>query len=259
MHFEDYYNLYGYFGGINLEIFTLAGLIAISKIILIDILLAGDNAVVIGMAAKNLPVNLQKKAIFWGTFGAIALRLIMAFAFVEALHSIPYVHFVGGVLLIWIALSLIMNNSGEHKIAAKNNLFGAISTIVIADGIMGIDNVLGVVAAAKGHMLLVMTGMLITVPIIVWGSTFFIKLINRFPIILYLGGAILGWAAAGMIVDDPTVIKVMTPILNNLFTANVPFNLSPYDFGSYIFGFVVSVLILILGYVIPKLKSYFRG
>ncbi len=191
-----------------MEIFSIVGMLAILKIVVIDILLAGDNAIVIGMAAKNLPTHLQKKAIFWGTFGAIALRLIMAFLFVEALHRIPYLRIVGGVLLLWIAYKLLNDSGdGEADIEAKDNLAGAIATIVIADGIMGIDNVLGVVAAAQGHMLLVMVGMFITVPIIIWGSTMFIKLLNHYPWILYLGGAVLAWVAAEMVMTDPVMMQ----------------------------------------------------
>lgn len=190
-----------------MEILSIAGFLAILKIVIIDILLAGDNAIVIGMAAKNLPAHLQKKAIFWGTFGAIALRLIMALVFVEALHRIPYLRIVGGVLLLWIAYKLLNDSGdGEADIEAKDNLAGAIATIVIADGIMGIDNVLGVVAAANGHMLLVMVGMFITVPIIIWGSTLFIKLLNNYPWILYAGGAMLAWVSAEMVMEDPVMV-----------------------------------------------------
>ncbi len=195
-----------------MEVFTLAGIIVIAKIIVIDILLAGDNAVVIGLAARNLPDELRKKAIFWGTFGAIGIRLVMALLFVEALAIIPALHLVGGLLLLWIGYSLLLKDEKSHNIKAKTNLRGAITTIVLADGIMGIDNVLGVVAAANGHMPLVIAGMLVTVPIIVWGSTVFIKLIDRFPIILYLGGGILGWVAASMIVADPIVSPYLEPI-----------------------------------------------
>lgn len=192
-----------------MEVLSLAGFIAIVKIMIIDILLAGDNAIVIGLAAKNLPDDLRKKAIFWGTFGAIALRLIMALLFVEALATIPYLRIVGGILLLWIGYSLLKDDESEHNVEAKDNLRGAITTIIIADGIMGIDNVLGVVAAAEGHFGLVMAGMLISVPIIIWGSTFFITLIEKFPIILYVGGGILGWVSASMIVEDPIAYAVI--------------------------------------------------
>lgn len=194
-----------------MEIASTQGLLAILQIIIIDILLAGDNAIVIGMAAKNLPHELCKKAIFWGTAGAILLRLIMAFVFLEALDNIPALRIVGGILLLWIGYKLLLDDDSEHHIEAKSSLGGAIMTIVIADGVMGIDNVLGVVAAANGHFPLVIAGMLVTVPIIVWGSTIFVKLIDRWPIILYVGGGILGWVAASMIEHDAIANPYVEP------------------------------------------------
>lgn len=177
-----------------MDILTVQGLLAMLQIIVIDILLAGDNAIVIGMAARNLPAHLQKKAIFWGTAGAIILRLVMAFLFVEALNNIPALRLVGGILLLWIGYKLVVDDDSEHNIEAKDNLRAAIMTIVIADGIMGIDNVIGVVGAAGGDMTLVAIGMLITVPIIIYGSTLFVKVIERFPIILTLVAVSLpGW------------------------------------------------------------------
>ena len=139
----------------------------------------------------TLPAHLQKKAIFWGTAGAIILRLVMAFLFVEALNNIPALRLVGGILLLYgsdSSLLLMMKASIISKL--RDNLRAAITTIVIADGIMGIDNVIGVVGAAGGHMTMVAIGMLITVPIIIYGSTLFVKVIERFPIILYVGGGI---------------------------------------------------------------------
>ena len=181
------------------------------QIILIDILLAGDNAIVIGMAAKNLPVHLQKKAILGGTIGAIILRLIMAFVFVEAINNIPALRLIGGIALLFIAHSLISDDDKEHKIEAKDALIPAITTIVVADGIMSIDNVLGVIGAANGHMGIAIAGILVTVPIIMFGSSLFIKIIERFPIILYIGGAILAYAGAGMFLEDDLVKEVLAP------------------------------------------------
>ena len=194
-----------------MDIFTVQGLLAMLQIIVIDILLAGDNAIVIGMAARNLPAHLQKKAIFWGTAGAIILRLVMAFLFVEALNNIPALRLVGGILLLWIGYKLVADDESEHNIEAKDNLRAAITTIVIADGIMGIDNVIGVVGAAGGDMTLVAIGMLITVPIIIYGSTLFVKVIERFPIILYVGGGILAWVGAAMSVEDKLISYTVEP------------------------------------------------
>lgn len=194
-----------------MELFSTAGLIAMLQIVLIDILLAGDNAIVIGMAAKNLPVHLQKKAILGGTIGAIILRLIMAFVFVEAINNIPALRLIGGIALLFIAHSLISDDDKEHKIEAKDALIPAITTIVVADGIMSIDNVLGVIGAANGHMGIAIAGILVTVPIIMFGSSLFIKIIERFPIILYIGGAILAYAGAGMFLEDDLVKNVLAP------------------------------------------------
>ena len=194
-----------------MELLSTAGLIAMLQIVLIDILLAGDNAIVIGMAAKNLPVHLQKKAILGGTIGAIILRLIMAFVFVEAINNIPALRLIGGIALLFIAHSLISDDDKEHKIEAKDALIPAITTIVVADGIMSIDNVLGVIGAANGHMGIAIAGILVTVPIIMFGSSLFIKIIERFPIILYIGGAILAYAGAGMFLEDELVKEVLAP------------------------------------------------
>ena len=194
-----------------MELFSTAGLIAMLQIVLIDILLAGDNAIVIGMAAKNLPVHLQKKAILGGTIGAIILRLIMAFVFVEAINNIPALRLIGGIALLFIAHSLISDDDKEHKIEAKDALIPAITTIVVADGIMSIDNVLGVIGAANGHMGIASACILVTVPIIMFGSSLFIKIIERFPIILYIGGAILAYAGAGMFLEDDLVKTVLAP------------------------------------------------
>lgn len=194
-----------------MELLSTAGLIAMLQIVLIDILLAGDNAIVIGMAAKNLPVHLQKKAILGGTIGAIILRLIMAFVFVEAINNIPALRLIGGIALLFIAHSLISDDDKEHKIEAKDAIIPAITTIVVADGIMSIDNVLGVIGAANGHMGIAIAGILVTVPIIMFGSSLFIKIIERFPIILYIGGAILAYAGAGMFLEDDLVKDVLAP------------------------------------------------
>ena len=189
-----------------MEFLEVATWVTIGKIILIDILLAGDNAVVIGMAAGKLTPELQKKAVIWGTVGAIVMRLLFATLLVEALTLIPLIHLGGGFVLVWIAIQLLKGDDEEAHIEAKNSLSGAIWTIIVADAMMSIDNVIGVVGAAKGHLELVIAGMLITVPIIVFCSTLFARIINKFPAILWAGGALLGWVAGEMIVEDPLLI-----------------------------------------------------
>jgi len=180
-----------------MEFLEAATWITISKIILIDILLAGDNAVVIGMAAGKLAPELQKKAVIWGTVGAIGMRLVFATLLVEALTLIPLIHLGGGLVLVWIAIQLLKGGDEDAHIEAKNSLM---------DAMMSIDNVIGVVGAAKGHLELVIVGMLITVPIIVFCSTLFARILNKFPVILWAGGALLGWVAGEMIVEDPLLM-----------------------------------------------------
>ena len=189
-----------------MEFLEAATWITISKIILIDILLAGDNAVVIGMAAGKLTPELQKKAVLWGTVGAILMRLIFATILVEALSLIPLIHLGGGLVLVWIAIQLLKGDDEEAHIEAKNSLSGAIWTIIVADAMMSIDNVIGVVGAAKGHLELVVVGLLITVPIIIFCSTLFARIIHKYPGILWAGGALLGWVAGEMIVEDPLLM-----------------------------------------------------
>ena len=189
-----------------MEFLELSTWIIIGKIIMIDILLAGDNAVVIGMAAGKLSPDLQKKAILWGTFGAIALRLLFATVLVEALHLIPAIHLGGGLVLLWIAIQLLKGDDEEHNIEAKDSLRGAVFTIIMADAMMSIDNVLGVVGASNGHLEFVIVGMLITVPLIIYGSSIFAKLIGKYPIILLFGGGLLGWGAGEMMVEDPILM-----------------------------------------------------
>jgi YjbE family integral membrane protein len=154
-------------------------------IVLLDLVLAGDNAIVIALAARNLPRELQKRAVFWGTFGAVAVRGLML---------------VGGVLLLPIAWNLLKpEHEGPHAITPAANFWAALRTIVVADALMGIDNVLAIAGAAKGHTGLVIIGLLISIPLVVWGSTLILKLIERFPIIIYAGAAAVAWTAGRMI------------------------------------------------------------
>jgi YjbE family integral membrane protein len=175
---------------------------ALITIIFIDLVLAGDNAIVIGMAARRLTPAQQKKAIFWGTFGAVAIRIVATVLVVELL-KIPGLQLVGGLLLIWIAYKLLIADDSHKDIQAKDNLWAAVQTIVIADAAMGLDNVIAVAGAAHGDTLLVVLGLVISIPIVVWGSTLFIKLINKFPSIIYIGSGVLAYTAANMVTHEP--------------------------------------------------------
>ena len=184
---------------------------ALLAIILIDLVLAGDNAIVIALAARSLPPHLQKKAIVWGTVGAIVVRSLMTIGVVWLL-KIPGLMLVGGLGLVWIAYKLLVTEEhDEHAGPAASTFWGAMKTIVIADALMGVDNVLGVAGAAHGSFDLVVIGLLISVPIVVFGSTMVLKLVQRFPWIIQLGAAVLAFTAAKMIVGEPLLDPVFDP------------------------------------------------
>lgn len=174
---------------------------ALLAIVVIDLVLAGDNAIVIGLTARNLPKEQQKKVIIWGTVGAIIIRALLTMAVVWLL-KIPGLLVAGGVLLIWIAYKLLVEGK-KHDVQSAASLWSAVKTIVIADTLMGLDNVLAVAGAAHGDFLLVLLGLIVSVPIVVWGSTLILKWVDRFPIIIYIGSAVLAWTAVKMIVDEP--------------------------------------------------------
>lgn len=194
-----------------MEFLSTAWWSALLAIILIDLVLAGDNAIVIALAARNLPPHLQKKAIVWGTVGAIAVRTVMTIGVVWLL-KIPGLMLVGGLGLLWIAYKLLADQGEDnHDGPVASTFLGAMKTIVVADALMGIDNVLGVAGAAHGSFDLVVIGLLISVPIVVFGSTMVLKLVERFPIIIHAGAAVLALTAAKMIVGEPWLDPVFDP------------------------------------------------
>jgi YjbE family integral membrane protein len=186
--------------------------VAVGQIIMIDILLGGDNAVVIALACRKLPPAQRTKGIIWGTVGAIVLRVILIF-FALTLLAIPFLKIVGALLLVWIGIKLIApDDEGEHEVAASDKLLAAIKTIIVADLVMSVDNVIAIAGAAEGaggdhKMPLVIFGLLVSIPIIVWGSQLVIKLMDRFPSIIIIGGMLLGWIAGTMAVSDPALIN----------------------------------------------------
>jgi YjbE family integral membrane protein len=188
------------------ELFSAAFFSALLAIVLIDLVLAGDNALIIGLVARNLPKNTQRQVIFWGTFGAIAIRALMAILVVYIL-DVPGFMLAGGIALVWIARKLLTpeeNASESHLVKGPATSFaGAIRTIVIADAVMGVDNVLAIGGAAHGSILLIVLGLAISVPIIVWGSQLVIRLVDRFPSVVLLGGAVLAWTGYSMVVREP--------------------------------------------------------
>jgi YjbE family integral membrane protein len=189
--------------------------IAVGQIIMIDILLGGDNAVVIALACRKLPPKQRTQGILWGTAGAIALRVVLIF-FALTLLQIPYLKLVGAVLLVWIGVKLLLPEDGEGHgdIAASDKLWAAVKTVIVADLVMSVDNVIAIAGAAESAggdhtMPLVIFGLLVSIPIIVWGSQFVIKLMDRFPAVITAGGMLLGWIAGTMAVTDPAVVPML--------------------------------------------------
>jgi|TARA_B100001059_G_scaffold57154_1_gene52427 YjbE family integral membrane protein len=190
------------------EIFYNQAFIAVLQIIAIDIILGGDNAIVIALACKNLPAKQRKLGIFYGALGAIFLRVIMVF-FATTLLLISGLKIVGGILLLWIGIKLVLDSNKVNDITVKSekNLFAAIKTIIVADFVMSLDNSVAIAAAANGNIYLVVFGLLLSVPIIIWGSGIILKLIDKYPVIIYLGSALLGWIAGDMIQTDVFMVS----------------------------------------------------
>ena len=193
-----------------MEILSTPFLMALLTIIVIDLVLAGDNALVIGLAARNVPQHLQKRVILWGTAGAIVIRIAFTLGIVWLL-KIPGLMLAGGLLLLPVAYKLMnpSHDAGDDHAAATNGFWGAIKTIIVADALMGVDNVLGVAGAANGSFLLVVLGLLISVPIMVWGSTLVLKWVDKYPSIITIGSGVLIWTATQMILDE----KILAPYL----------------------------------------------
>ncbi|WP_042266315.1 TerC family protein [Paraburkholderia heleia] len=191
-----------------LEFFATLHWGAVIQIIIIDILLGGDNAVVIALACRDLPSQQRMRGILWGTAGAIALRVVLI-AFAVVLLNVPFLKFAGGLLLLWIGVRLLAPSHLEHaNVKPAEKLMGAIKTIVVADAVMSLDNVVAIAGAAEAadprhRIALVIFGLMVSIPLIVWGSQLVLKLLDRYPVIVTLGAALLGWIAGGLIVNDP--------------------------------------------------------
>ncbi|MBB1072835.1 TerC family protein [Rhodoferax sp. 4810] len=197
--------------------------IAVLQIIVIDIMLGGDNAVVIALACRKLLPEQRNKGIFWGVVGAIGLRVVMIF-FALQLLAVPYLKIVGGLLLLWIGIKLMLpEHEDEHDtIDGGTTLLAAIKTIVVADAVMSLDNVIAVAGASHGSMVLVTFGILVSIPIVVWGSKLVLTLMDRFPVVITLGAALLGWIAGGMLLTDqatPEAVSKGVPYAHYLFAS----------------------------------------
>ncbi|UHA72815.1 TerC family protein [Paenibacillus sp. 481] len=219
-----------------MELFSPEFWMALMSIILIDLVLAGDNAIVIGLAARNLPKEQQRKVILWGTFGAIAIRAVATLG-VFYLLQIKGLLLIGGLLLIWIAIKLLADEK-SHNLQAEYHFWAAVRTIVIADAVMGLDNVLAVAGAAHNSPLLVVLGLIISIPIVILGSTIILKFIDRFPIIITLGSAVLAWTAGKMIVGE----SFLKPYFAN-------------GFVKYGFELALVAVVLVTGWLIKRARE----
>ena len=204
-----------------MDLLSVQFLSALMAIVIIDLVLAGDNAIVIALAARNVAERLRTKAILWGTVGAIVVRTLLTMVVVWLL-AVPGLLFAGGTLLIWIAYKLLLPEPEDDngvKLNSVNGFWAAIRTIVVADIVMGLDNVLAVAGAAHGSFMLVALGLLISIPIVVWGSTVILRFIDRYPAFVYLGAGVLAWTAAKMMIHEPLLAafydeyKVVPPLM----------------------------------------------
>ena len=225
-----------------LEFFATLHWGAVIQIIVIDILLGGDNAVVIALACRNLPPAQRTKGVLWGTAGAIMLRVALI-AFAVALLDVPLLKFAGGLLLLWIGVRLMAPAHDVHEnVKPADKLMSAIKTIIIADAVMSLDNVIAIAGAAEAadpehRLALVIFGLVVSIPLIVWGSQLVLKLLDRFPIVITLGAALLGWIAGGLIINDPAGDR--WPILDTPLA----------EYGMSIAG---AAFVVILGYLLKR-------
>jgi len=186
------------------EVFTHAFWVGLAKIIGVNIVLSGDNAVVIALAARSLPPKQQKQAIIWGAGAAVVLRILLTFVAAEALKW-PWLKLVGGALLLWIGVKMLIPEEGGEHVSASDNLIAAIKTILIADLVMSLDNVIAVAAAAGGSNTLLILGLAISIPLVVFGATMLIKVMERWPVIITIGAALIGFVAGEMTITDPAI------------------------------------------------------
>ena len=218
-----------------MEIFGLSFAVLL-EVILINIVLSGDNAVVIAMASRNVPKRQQKKAIFWGTFGAIILRLLFAIAIVYLL-DLPFVTFVGGLLLVYIAIKLILGDDEDDHREGGSSFISAVKTIIIADAIMSLDNVLAIAGAVEGNIAGVIIGVIVSIPLVVFGSQLILKAMEKYPLISYAGAGILAWTAGEMMVAEPKFEYIL-----------------PHD-SHLLIPTAITVLVIGLGYLTNKIKT----
>ena len=223
-----------------MEMFSVEFMSSLLSIIMIDIVLGGDNAILIALATRNLPLSQRKRAIFWGVFGAIAIRAGLTVVAVKLLE-IKFLHLIGGILLVWIAYKLLVDEEQHSDIKSGQNIFDAVRTIVIADLLMGIDNVLAVAGAAHGSALLVVMGLIISIPIIVWGSSIILRFIEKYPVIIFIGAGVIAWTAGKMIVEDDFIYQNIISKMHLL---------------KYIIPLIITLLVVLLGFRKRKANNH---
>ena len=228
--------------------------LSLLQIIWIDILLSGDNAVVIALACRSLPPNQRRTGILLGAGAAVGLRILFALV-ITYLLAVPYLRIIGGALLFWIAVKLVLGEDDEHHdVEASDNLWRAVRTIAIADAVMSLDNVVAIAAASRGHPELFIFGLLLTIPLIIAGSTLITTLIQRFPIFVWAGAALLGYIAAEMIVTDPAVLGYFSgnPALVVPDAAAVPTGLKPSGLLHYGAGVAGALVVVVVGFLLAR-------
>ncbi|MCS0493607.1 TerC family protein [Ancylobacter mangrovi] len=233
--------------------------VSLLQIIWIDLLLSGDNAVVIALACRSLPDRQRKWGILLGAGAAVGLRIVFALA-VSFLLGVPFLKVVGAALLFWIAIKLVLDeDGGEHHVESSDSLWKAVRTIAIADAVMSLDNVVAIAAAARGHAELFIFGLLLTIPLIVFGSQLILKLISRFPILIWFGAALLGWIAGEMLVGDKVVLEFMqgysAGLVDVVMDPEDPVGLRAAAVPHYLAGAVGIAFVLGLGWLLKNRRS----
>jgi YjbE family integral membrane protein len=238
-----------------MDFFSGQFFVSVLQIIWIDILLSGDNAVVIALACRSLPAHQKKIGIVLGASVAVGLRIVFALI-ISYLLAVPYLRIVGGLLLFWIAVKLIVGEGDEgHEIAEADNLWRAVRTIAIADAVMSLDNVVAIAAASRGHPELFIFGLLLSIPLIMVGATLITALITRFPIFVWAGAALLGYIAAEMIVTDPAVLGWLSDNAAQLVTldpAHPPTGLKPSGMLHYTAAAIGALIVVAIGFVLAR-------
>src|SRR3954463_7017605 len=229
------------------EVMSQAFWLGLAKIIGVNIILSGDNAVVIALAARSLPAKQQKLAIFWGAGAAIVLRIILTL-FAVALLSLPWLKLVGSLLLFWIGIKLLVPEDDDANIAASDHLLTAIKTILIADLVMSLDNVIAVAAAAGGSVVLLVLGLAISIPLVIFGATLLVKAMERYPVIITIGAGLIGWVAGEMLVADSALEGWLTGL-----------GVQYVEGHPKVGGFSLELLAGIIGIVIVVVAGTFLG